>query len=55
MEYLIRFIQMHESFRQPETDALSTLFDIDLEWVTYSESVGISGVRGEGQMKAYVR
>lgn len=39
MDYLIRFVQMHESFRKPETDALATLAGIDLEWVFYSEDV----------------
>ena len=40
MNYLIRFIQTHETFRRPETEALATLNDISLEWVSYSENVG---------------
>ena len=39
MEYLIRFIQMHESFRKPETDALAELAGLNLGWVFYSENV----------------
>ena len=39
MEYLIRFIQMHETFRKPETDALAELNGLDVEWIFYSESV----------------
>lgn len=40
MDYLIRFVQMHESFRKPETDALAELAGIELQWVFYSEHVG---------------
>ena len=39
MEYLIRFIQMHESFRKPETDALAELAGLELQWMIYSEDV----------------
>lgn len=39
MEYLIRLIQMHESFRQPEIDALAELTGISLDWTSYSEDV----------------
>ncbi|KAG8533238.1 uncharacterized protein KY384_002021 [Bacidia gigantensis] len=37
MNYLIRFVQVHESFRQPEIEALAALNDIDLKWVFYSK------------------
>lgn len=40
MEYLIRFVMMHETFRKPETDALAELNDIGLEWLSYSDEVG---------------
>jgi len=36
MEYLIRFAQLHESFRQPEIEALSRLADTKCEVVSYS-------------------
>jgi len=39
MDYMIRFMQIHESFRQPETEALATLAGIPLEWVFYSHDV----------------
>jgi tRNA G10 N-methylase Trm11 len=39
MEYLIRFAQTHETFRQPEIQALAWLHDIDLEIVSYNELV----------------
>ena len=39
MDYLIRFIQMHESFRKSETDALAELASLNLQWVFYSENV----------------
>lgn len=40
MEFLIRFSQVHESFRQPEIEALAHLFGFELEWLYYSEYVG---------------
>jgi len=39
MEYLIRFTQIHENFRLPETEALAELFGLDIEWKFYSEDV----------------
>jgi len=38
-EYLIRLIQVHESFRQPELLALTKLAGIDIEILHYSEKV----------------
>ena len=40
MDYLIRFVQMHETFRKPEIDALSEINNINIEWLSYSEEVG---------------
>ncbi|KAJ5089496.1 tRNA (guanine(10)-N2)-methyltransferase [Penicillium argentinense] len=37
MEYLIRFAQVHETFRQPEIQALATLAGVDLEIVSYDD------------------
>lgn len=46
MEYLIRFVQMHETFRKPETEALAEIVGLRIEWISYSENVGIlSGQR----------
>jgi hypothetical protein len=42
MEYLIRFAQVHESFRRPEIQALAALAGIDLEIISYNEFVGAS-------------
>ncbi len=39
MEYLIRFVQMHETFRRPEVQALATLAGINVEFLVYSEYV----------------
>lgn len=39
MEYLIRFVQMHETFRRPEAQALATLAGINVEFLVYSEYV----------------
>ena len=40
MEYLIRFIQMHENFRQAETEAIAELYRLKIQWVYHSEEVG---------------
>ncbi|KAL4920223.1 hypothetical protein BDW62DRAFT_209088 [Aspergillus aurantiobrunneus] len=37
MEYLIRFAQTHETFRQPEIETLASLHNIDLEVISYNE------------------
>lgn len=39
MEYLIRLVQVHETFRKPEVQALATLAGVDLEIIAYSEIV----------------
>lgn len=39
MEYLIRFIQVHETFRIPEIEAVAELEGISLEIVSYSLDV----------------
>lgn len=41
MEYLIRFTQVHETFRLAEIEALATLESIKLEIVFYSPTVSI--------------
>ena len=38
-EYLIRLAQEHDSFRQPELQALATLAGIDLEFIFYDQNV----------------
>ena len=42
MDYLIRFVQIHETFRQPETDALAGLAGLNIEWLAYSDDVRAS-------------
>jgi tRNA G10 N-methylase Trm11 len=42
MEYLIRFTQVHETFRLAEIEALAVLEDISLKIVSYSPTVGLS-------------
>ncbi len=39
MDYMIRFTQIHETFRLPEIKALAVLENIDLEVLSYSPSV----------------
>ncbi|KAH0844738.1 hypothetical protein AYO21_01942 [Fonsecaea monophora] len=45
MEYLIRFVQAHESFRRPEIEALSTLEQLPCEIVSYAETSPFCVVR----------
>lgn len=39
MEYMIRFLQVHETFRLAEIEALAALEGINLEVLSYSLSV----------------
>ena len=39
MEYLIRLVQVHESFRRPELEALAVLGNVNVEFLFYSEYV----------------
>lgn len=41
-EYLVRLVQMHETFRVPELEALAKLANLTLEVVHYDETVGSS-------------
>lgn len=43
MEYMIRFTQVHETFRLAEVEALAVLEGISLEVLSYSPSVSVSG------------
>lgn len=38
-DYLIRFVQVHETFRKPEIEALAVLADVNVEFLFYSEYV----------------
>ena len=39
MDFLIRFVQIHETFRKPEIEALAVLANVNLEFLFYTESV----------------
>lgn len=39
MEYVIRFAQVHETFRRPEIESLAALAGIDLEILYYDQFV----------------
>jgi len=39
MEFLIRFAQAHESFRQPEIEALASLAGFEVEFLYYDKFV----------------
>jgi len=42
MEYMIRFTQVHDTFRLPEIDALGVLEGIKLEVISYNPSVSFT-------------
>ena len=39
IDYLVRFVQAHETFRKPELEALAALAEIHLEFLFYSKYV----------------
>ena len=39
MDCLIRFVQIHETFRKPEIEALALLTNVNVEFLFYTESV----------------
>lgn len=39
MDYLVRFAQVHETFRQPELQACATLAGVDIEIIAYNQFV----------------
>ena len=39
IDYLVRLVQVHETFRKPELEALAFLAKITLEFLFYSECV----------------
>lgn len=41
IDYFIRFVQVHETFRRPEIEALAILADVDVEFLLYSQSVSL--------------
>ncbi|KAK0335947.1 hypothetical protein LTR02_001595 [Friedmanniomyces endolithicus] len=45
MDYLIRFLQVHETFRQPETEALARLAGVQFEWIFYADHSPYSIIR----------
>lgn len=49
MDYLVRFVQWHETFRRPEAESLAELQGLAIEWVSYSHNVGHHLAAGGGQ------
>lgn len=39
MDYLVRFVQLHESFRKAELEALADLYGINIEFLHYDQYV----------------
>ncbi|KAL1958613.1 hypothetical protein VTO42DRAFT_4210 [Malbranchea cinnamomea] len=52
MDYLIRFAQVHESFRKPEIQALATLANIHVEFLVYSDDSPFCIVRLQDETEA---
>lgn len=50
MEYMIRFTQVHETFRLAEIQALAVLEEINLEVLSYSPSVGLSSLASKNEL-----
>ncbi|KAK4547445.1 hypothetical protein LTR36_001101 [Oleoguttula mirabilis] len=48
MDYLIRFVQIHETFRRPETDSLAEMAGVKIEWLSYSEDSPFAIIRFNG-------
>ncbi len=42
MDYLIRLVQVHQTFRRPEIEALAILAGTNVEFVYYDDNVGLS-------------
>ncbi len=42
MDYLIRLVQVHQTFRRPEIEALATLAGINVEIIHYDDNVGFT-------------
>lgn len=42
MDFLIRFVQIHETFRKPEIEALAVLANVNVEFLFYTESVRLN-------------
>ncbi|KAH9823687.1 tRNA (guanine(10)-N2)-methyltransferase [Teratosphaeria destructans] len=45
MDFLIRFVQQHETFRKPETDAIADLLGVELAWLRYTDDSPYAVVR----------
>lgn len=39
MDYLVRFVQLHESFRKAELEALADLYGINMDFLHYDQYV----------------
>lgn len=44
MDYLIRLVQVHETFRRAELDALAVLGGVEVEIITYLEDVRLDWI-----------
>ncbi|OJD20586.1 hypothetical protein ACJ73_08079 [Blastomyces percursus] len=52
MEYLIRFAQVHESFRKPEIEALAALVGTNVEFLAYTENTPFAVVKLQDEAAA---
>ncbi|OJD11345.1 hypothetical protein AJ78_07868 [Emergomyces pasteurianus Ep9510] len=52
MEHLIRFAQVHESFRKPEIEALASLVGANIEFLAYTENTPFAIVKLQNEAAA---
>lgn len=45
MKYLIRFVQVHETFRRPEIEALAHLAEVPIAFHLYNQHVSHSNTQ----------
>lgn len=45
MDYLIRFVQIHETFRRPEIEALAILANVNIEFLSYTQDVRLGAMQ----------
>ena len=53
MDCLIRFVQLHETFRKPEIQALATLADVNVDFLVYTEQVRFRRLADEARTTYY--
>lgn len=53
MDFLIRFVQVHEQFRQAEIEALGTIAGVLVEVISYSNKVRLTPLLQTASLSAF--